>query len=146
MFLADKKLIKDKDSTYRGADFRGEVAAILEELQDRGVINKLSLRVRYKDQFYAPMVVCVRNFDVVFFSTTTVRSDRLKEQQWDSWGIKENTERLTKCIVIIPQHLSIKEEERANAEIERLSKKGYISKIDGILRPAQLSEYLTNLK
>lgn len=146
MFLGNKKNVTNDDTVYRGADFRNEIAAILDELQSQGIIKKLSLRVRYKEQFYAPMVAYLPNVDVVFFSTTTVRSDRLKEQQWDSWGIKENAGRPTKCVVIIPQHLSVKEEDRANVEIERLSQHGYISKIDIILRPAQLQKYLINLK
>ena len=67
-----------------GKDFKEEILEKLIELADTNKVNcvetgkRYSYKPTFKPQFFAPYVVTIDNFKIVIFSTTTIRSDRIK--------------------------------------------------------------------
>ena len=136
-------MLSSRNPSIHGNNFKEVVSSYLEEMQHHGVIESFSKNIKYSSQFHAPFVAVLKNnIDVVIFSTTSARSDRIKEDQWDAWGIKSCSKKTTYCVLVLPDGISEKEHGFAKAEIQRIKREGYISKVDTILFLSELQKYL----
>ena len=119
-----------------GNSFKDAVLDVLKALKNEGRIDSIRLGKRY-GQFYAPFLVEAHGDNIIIFTTTSARSDRIKENQWDAWGIKNAVGKDSKCVLILPDELSEKERLSYDNEKQRIIESGYISQIDKI---AQLKD------
>jgi hypothetical protein len=129
-----------------GANFREAVNTYAEELQAQGLITNVRKNISYNDQFYAPVSFLVGNTEIVLFSTTSVRSDRIKTHQWDAWGIKNNLKKDMRCVLVLPDNLSAKESSNADKENDRLTRPGYMTMLDAILQLSGVKTYIETFK
>lgn len=129
-----------------GAVFRETVNTYIEELEAQGVIKNIQKNIYYNDQFHAPVSFSMQNIEVVLFSTTSARSDRIKTHQWDAWGIKNSVKKDVRCILVLPDNLPAKEAALADKENARLARVGYMTMLDAILPLSSVGTYIKNLK
>ena len=62
-------------------------------------------------QFYAPFHISFHNNEEwILFTTTSLRTDRVKGQQWDTYNIKNINKNIVKALLIYPDGISEKEE------------------------------------
>lgn len=135
-----------------GADFKKTLLDELKKLYKNGLIDsvtsgkKFAMSDELGVQFQAPFFISLGEKSIAFFTTTSIRSDRLKITQWDSWGIKESNGGEVYSILVLPDSLVEKEEKLFNAEAKKLENSRYISKIDAIIKLSQLTECINNIK
>jgi len=136
-----------------GNKFKDQILEKLKDLKTKQVVDDIeigknfSLSVDYKPQFFAPFFVTLRNRKrIVIFTMTSIRSDRLKIDQWDSWGIKNSiNDQNIKSIVVLPDDLSSREDSYFLTENEKLKSGKYFSEVDAILKIKDLEKFLVNL-
>jgi len=139
-------IINNMSVSSHGSEFRKLVSVVLKNLENSGVIFNLVENQRIGDQFLAPFFFKMGEFQCVVFCTTSVRSDRLKSNHWDSWGIGKVLDTEIKSFVVLPNNLSKREVEFADKEAMRIKKENYISMIDSIIFLANLPNFLKNYK
>lgn len=95
------------------------------------------------EQFYAPFLVEFASGEKwIIFSTTSMRTDRVKSQQWDAANLKEIDVSITKAYLVYSDGTA----EHDKSEFERQNKKyisGYeYSAIDGVIDQDTLFNYI----
>jgi len=116
-----------------GNSFKDDVLDILKSLKNEGVLDSIQIGKRF-GQFYTTYLIELKERKIAIFTTTSVRSDRIKENQWDAWGIKNATGLDTLCILVLPDILSEKEQTNYLNEQQRITESNYISMIDKIVQ------------
>ena len=138
----------DDNKSRHGSDFKDELLSELIRLKQAGLISnvqtnkKFSYGVGMLPQFLAPYFLEVKSKKIAIFTTTSIRSDRLKITQWDSWGIKNVFNGEAKCILVVPNNLSDKENRQYTIEAKKNSSGKYLTAIDNILKLSDLNNYL----
>lgn len=133
----------DKTSkSGHGVSLKKELLALIKNLAESGEISEINIARKY-GQFYAPYLIKSKTGYATLFTTTSARSDRIKSNQWDAWGIKQfsNLPEI-KCFLILPNELKEKEKLMFIHEKERITSKDYISKIDKILTLNELKQLI----
>lgn len=118
----------------------------LQTLQAEGVIAFCSMEYRngYAEydtkQFFAPFYIEFLNGEGwLLYSTTSIRNDRMNNQQWNSLHLKKITPNIKRAYLVIPDDLSQNEKEKANAENyhKKITGKMY-SAIEGVCYQSEL--------
>jgi len=123
----------DSSKSAHGNTFKESVLIFLKTLKNEGIIEIIQIGKRF-GQFYSTFLVTYKGDVYAIFTTTSARSDRIKENQWDAWGIKNSSTKTTSCLVLLPDYLSEKEFDNFIAEKNRIKSEGYISSIDDIIQ------------
>lgn len=95
----------------------------LQTLQANGTIAFCSMEYRngYENydskQFYAPFYIEFQNGEGwLLFSSSSIRNDRMNNQQWNSLHLKRIARNITRSYLVIPDDIFINEKEKAIAE------------------------------
>lgn len=92
-----------------------------------------------QEQFYAPYII---NFSEdeqwIIYSTTSLRTDRIKGTQWDSYNLKEINNRIKKSILTYSDALSKNDQMDFEKQNNKYLNKEEFSAIDNILSHDQL--------
>lgn len=95
----------------------------LKELQESGVIKFCTKEYRNgydgfdKRQFYAPFYIEFLNGEGwLLFTSNSIRSDRMNNQQWSSLHLKKISSNITRSYLVIPDEISLNEREASIAK------------------------------
>lgn len=139
------------NKSKHGNDFKKELLTQLVQLYKTGQVisvqtgKKFSYDKNHSPQFLAPYLLKTNNKKVAIFTTTSIRSDRLKITQWDSWGIKKNHDDNIVCVLVLPNYLTEKENKNYLKETNKITGGKYYSAIDSILKLKDLNNFLKNI-
>lgn len=98
-----------------------------------------------ENQFYAPFIIFFsENEKWILFSTTTMRTDRIKGQQWDSYNIKNLDSSITRCILVYPDSVNKKVENDFIRQNNKYKTKNEFSAIDNIISQNKLFNLIEN--
>ena len=126
----------------------------LQTLQAEGVIAFCSMEYRngYAEydtkQFFAPFYIEFLNGEGwLLYSTTSIRNDRMNNQQWNSLHLKKITPNIKRAYLVIPDDLSQNEKEKANAENyhKKITGKMY-SAIEGVCYQSELISLIPQIR
>ncbi len=129
------------DKSRHGKNAQNSIDIILKECQDNGYIKDYVVQYRIgKDgfnnqkQFYAPFLVEFNPDEKwIIFSTTSMRTDRIKGQQWDSINIKNIVPAVKKAYLVYSDDISQEDTIEFQRQNEKYVTKGEYSAIDQIL-------------
>lgn len=124
-----------------GKNAQSSIKAILNMCKNNGYIHDYVSQYRVgkdgfsnKNQFYAPFLV---NFDSgekwAIFSTTSMRTDRIKGQQWDAANIKDINPKVKKAYLVYSDELQQKDILDFKHQNEKYLNKNEYSAIDEII-------------
>jgi len=142
---------EELNKSKHGNDFKKELLSQLVQLYKSGQLvnvqtgKKFSYDKNYSPQFLAPYLLETKNKKVAIFTTTSIRSDRLKITQWDSWGIKKIHDGNIICILVLPNDLTEKENKNYLVESKKITGGKYYSAINVILKLRDLNNFLLNI-
>lgn len=137
--------LSNKDKSKHGQNAIDSLEALLVFCCDKGLIREYSSNFRtgyaeFSDkQFYAPYIITFESGERwILFSTTSMRTDRIKGQQWDTANIKSIEDTVKKCYLVYPDSVS----DDVKAEFVRQGNKytngEEYSVIDGIVNQDEL--------
>jgi len=90
-------------------------------------------------QFKAPyMIEFLGGEKWILFSTTSMRTDRIKGNQWDSFNLKEIDKTISKCYLVYPDSVSDKDKKEFVRQNEKYINNVEFSLIDGIVNQDEL--------
>lgn len=102
--------VSNKEKSLHGQKNQDELQALLNECLQNGFISDYQKEFRIgnpevsnSEQFYAPFMIQFSNKNRwIIFATTSMRTDRIKGQQWDAFNIKELDTSITKAFLTYP--------------------------------------------
>jgi len=95
------------------------------------------------DQFYVPEVVTLVNGNkYLLYHTNSLRSDRLKENNWDAFNIREIDKSVTGAFLVLPSELGF---DQGTGPRDKIRSKEYFSAIDDVLTVQELYIRLCNM-
>lgn len=119
----------------------------LQELQEEGIITYCTADFRNgypefdSDQFFAPFYIEFKNGEGwLIFASTSIRNDRMNNQQWNSLHLRTICTNIKKAYLIMPDDIVINKKELGAAQSYNnkiISHKMY-STIDAVLSQSQL--------
>lgn len=121
----------------------------LHELQEEGVIRYCSSEYRngYSDfdihQFFAPFYIEFKNGEGwLIFASTSVRNDRMNNQQWNSFHIKQLSTNVKKAYLVLPDAIVDNKKELSSAQSynNKILNGKMFSSIDAVMTQSQLVE------
>jgi len=96
-------------------------------------------------QFYAPFVIeFYDNIKWALFSTTSMRTDRIKGQQWDAMNLKNVVENMTHAYLVYPDGLDAKDEKEFIRQNNKYQSGFDYSFIDAIVSQNTLYHMIEN--
>ena len=118
----------------------------LQDLQASNIISFCTMQYRngYPEfdinQFYAPFYIEFHNGEGwLLFSSTSIRKDRMNNQQWSSYHLKRIAKNITKAYLIIPDEIVNNEKEKKTAESYQKSITGKMySAIDDVCYQSEM--------
>ena len=118
------------------------LAQLLSDQQTNKIIASCSADFRrgYQgydlNQFYAPFYIEFSNREAwLLYSVTSIRSDRVNNQQWNAYHLKQICKNITKAFLIVPSDLIENEKEWQTAmAYDRKVKGDMFSSIDAVIR------------
>lgn len=134
------------DKKEHGDNARKELGVLLAECQKNESIRNYMSDFRIgksgyanESQFLAPFLVSFPNGERwIIYTTTSMRSDRIKGQQWDAANIKAIVPSGTKAILSFPDGTEPRDKKSFASLAERYRTKADYSAIDDILSYRQL--------
>lgn len=135
---------------------------LLSKLVENQIISSVVIEPKiyipgYNDSFFNPDILIKVNEEHYIFidNTTTIRTDRIKQKQWDAHGIKTafaNTSIKIECFVIVRNLMDIgnkktrhKEIKNVQREKDKMKNSNYYSALDEIFYVDELIDYLNSL-
>lgn len=123
----------NSDKSKHGSNAQDNIKILLKNCVQKRYIKNYTLNYRvgmpnYKnqEQFYAPFLLTFEdNVSWIVFSTTSLRTDRIKGQQWDSLNIKNINSSISKSLLVYPDNIPEKEIQSFKAQ-----NKKYINNIE----------------
>ena len=113
----------NKLKSINGQISKNSLSLQLQILQANGTIAFCSMEYRngYAEydtkQFYAPFYIEFQNGEGwLLFSTSSIRNDRMNNQQWNSLHLKKIAPRIKRAYLVIPDDVSENKKEKTNAE------------------------------
>ncbi|MBQ6472316.1 MAG: MspI family type II restriction endonuclease [Victivallales bacterium] len=96
-----------------------------------------------EEQYYSPFLIQFNDRTRwILFTTTSLRTDRVKGQQWDSDRIKNRDEAITKAFLVYPNDLSQKVLDEFVAQREKYRMRSEFSRIDDIISEQMLIAHI----
>lgn len=113
----------NKLKSINGQISKNTLSTQLQMLQANGIISFCSMEYRngYAEydpkQFYAPFYIEFQNGEGwLLFSSSSIRNDRMNNQQWNSLHLKRIAENIKRAYLVIPDEISQNRKERNIAE------------------------------
>lgn len=151
-----------KDNSYKsnhGIKLNNEINDILDTYLQEGLIKNYKKEPKYscckggKKQFNPDFEIQLQSGQIVIVdNTTTVRSDRIKQKQWDALGVKTYFNSINEAVlyfVVIPdieELMNLKNGQREvnlyQKEKSKILDKKYFSMIDNVLQKKELLNIL----
>ncbi len=137
--------LSNKDKNQHGRYAIDSIDALLDFCCEKGLISEYSSNFRtgyteFSDkQFYAPYIITFDSGERwILFSNTSMRTDRIKGQQWDTANIKNIEDAVKKCYLVYPD--SVDDEVRTEfvRQGNKYTSKEEYSVIDGIVNQDEL--------
>ena len=149
--LSPNQQLTNSEKNQHGKATKNALGEILKNCKSDGYIMDIECNYRVgrpgynANQFYVPFLITLVNQEKwALFSTTSLRNDRIKEQQWDAINIKEINPQIKKAFLVYPDGLP----ERIKNDFESKSYKyssGYeYSAIDVIVSQSAISTLIEN--
>jgi len=141
----------NEEKKEHGDKARKELEDILSSLQNSGCIRNCMSNFRIgKDgyanegQFLAPFMISFHNGERwIIYTTTSMRSDRIKGQQWDAINIKSLVPSITKAFLCYPDGAEDRDVRGFSSLAERFKTNADYSAIDDILSYRQLKTLIS---
>lgn len=120
---------------------------LLEQLQKENIISfcKSNYRNGYNEfdthQFFAPFYIEFLNGEGwLIFASTSIRNDRMNNQQWNSYHIRKLAPNITKSYLIMPNNIvdNVNEFNSATSYNKKINERKMYSSIDAVLTQCQL--------
>lgn len=132
---------KKLTNAANGNDFQKRVENCLRDLLDKGYLTDILVNFRIgepgfgnDEQYYAPFLVQFNDRTRwILFTTTSLRTDRIKGQQWDADRLKQLDTTISKAFLIYPDDIDDKTREGFIKQKEKYDTKQEFSRIDDIL-------------
>jgi len=109
--------------SINGQISKNSLSMQLQTLQARGTIAFCSMEYRKgyigydTQQFYAPFYIEFQNGEGwLLFSSSSIRNDRMNNQQWNSLHLKRIAKNITRSYLVIPDEIYNNQKEKKNAE------------------------------
>ena len=133
-------------NSEHGYDFQEAVYRNLSELRKDGYLSHVVKNFRIgeegylnKEQYYSPFLIQFNDRTRwILFTTTSLRTDRVKGQQWDSDRIKNRDETITRAFLVYPNDISPKELNAFASQRDKYKMKFEYSRIDDIISERML--------
>lgn len=113
----------NKLKSINGLISKNSLSMQLQTLQANGVIAFCSMEYRngYEEydtkQFYAPFYIEFQNGEGwLLFSSSSIRNDRMNNQQWNSLHLKKIANNISRAYLVIPDDISQNPKEKTIAE------------------------------
>jgi hypothetical protein len=142
----------NSDKAIHGQSAKNSLAAILRRCVNLGYIVQVTAEFRIgkegysnDEQFYAPFLIVFDDESKwAIFTTTSMRTDRIKGQQWDAINLKEIDPLITRVYLVYPDGT----EDKVKKEFMRQNKK-YVDKeeysvIDAIVSQDEIYNMIEN--
>ena len=119
----------------------------LQELQEEGIITYCTADFRNgyqefdSDQFFAPFYIEFKNGEGwLIFASTSIRNDRMNNQQWNSLHLRKICTNIKKAYLIMPDDIVINKKELGAAQSynNKINSHKMFSTIDAVLLQSQL--------
>ena len=131
----------NSDKSIHGRSAQGSLAGILHRCIDKGYIIQVTSDYRIgkegyanDKQFYAPFLIVFEDESKwAIFSTTSLRTDRVKGQQWDALNLKEIDPLIVKVYLVYPDGLSQKDRDLFLKQNEKYVNRIEYSEIDAVV-------------
>lgn len=102
--------IANKTKAVNGINNQNAINSVLSNCLSEGYISDFQKNFRIgnpeaenEKQFYAPFMIQFPNRNRwVIFATTSMRTDRIKGQQWDAYNLKELDSSITTALIVYP--------------------------------------------
>ena len=109
--------------SINGLISKNSLSMQLQILQAKSVITFCSMEYRHgyseydTKQFYAPFYIEFNNGEGwLLFSSSSIRNDRMNNQQWNSLHLKKIAQNITRSYLVIPDDISQNPREKSIAE------------------------------
>lgn len=139
----------NKDKVQHGADAQKVIEGYILQLLHSGLIAEYKgpFRIGYagfkKDQFYAPFLITFLNGEKwIVYSTTSYRSDRIKEQFWDTVNLKHLDNKITKAYLVYPTAIAPEEEQKFKAAAKLIVTKEVLTSLDAIFSFPEFKKHI----
>lgn len=148
-FLPNYNMNPNQLKSINGYNAKTALLQQLQELQAQAILSlcKADYRNGYEDydpdQFFAPFYIEFSNgVGWLIFASTSVRNDRMNNQQWSSYHIKKISPNIQKSYLIVPDDIleNRKELFMAQSYNNKIFYKKMYSAIDAVLTQSQLIE------
>ncbi len=139
----------NSDKSNHGRSAQKSLEDILNAYVEMGYIRVISpFRIGKEgysnfEQFYAPFVIVFEdNSKWALFTTTSMRTDRIKGQQWDAMNLKEIDSFITRVYLVYSDGLKDEEKRKFSRQNEKYQSNEEYSKIDSIISQDMLSNLI----
>lgn len=137
------------DKAKHGQSAQNSLENILDFFKEKGYLANVSINYRVgkpsfsQQQFYAPFLIEFNDSTKwALFTTTSMRTDRIKGQQWDAMNLKEISQQVTSVYLVYPDGLDSKERNKFIKQGEKYTKHEEYSAIDAIVSQDQISNLI----
>ncbi|MGN1158293.1 MAG: hypothetical protein ACI4TK_19140 [Agathobacter sp.] len=98
------------------------------------------------NQFYAPYYIEFENREAwLLYSVSSIRSDRVNNQQWNAYHLKQLAKNITKAFLVVPTDIINSDKEwKAASSYDRKLKSNMFTSIDAVVRQDILVKWITN--
>ena len=133
--------ISNREKSIHGNDHQANLLNMLDDCLQNGYLIDVVKEYRIgnpscqnQEQFYAPFMIQFSNKEKwIIFSTTSMRTDRIKGQQWDAFNLKSLDPLITKAFLVFPDDIDRKERELFIKQNQKYEENFELSAIDQIL-------------
>lgn len=131
---------------------KGSLGQLLSALLKKKLISSCTIEYRngyigYEvNQFYAPYYIEFENREAwLLYSVSSIRSDRVNNQQWNAFHLKQIAKNVTKAFLVVPSDIISNEKEwKAATSYDRKVRSGMFTSIDAVVRQDILEKWITN--
>lgn len=133
------------EKQQHGADANRMLESILDRSKVAGHLKDYTKEFRAglpdynPTQFYAPFLITFHDGDEwALYSTTSVRSDRIKGNLWDSYFIKMIGNSTTLALLVYPDGVSSKDKQEAQNQRKKVRDKAFFYSLDDFVSQSEL--------
>lgn len=137
------------DKQQHGQSAQNSLEQILERCKTVGYLKDIHPNYRIgkdgynKSQFYTPFLIEFHDETKwALFTTTSMRTDRIKGQQWDALNLKKINQSISSVYLIYPDGLSTKEENKFIQQNDKYQNHKEYSAIDAIVSQDEISNMI----
>lgn len=143
-------VFSNADKSKHGRSAQDSLATILKRCADAGYVVQVIAEYRIgkegfsnSKQFYAPfLIIFADESKWALFTTTSMRTDRIKGQQWDAVNLKEIDPLITHVYLIYPDGITDEIKDEFLRQNKKYANKEEYSIIDAIVSQNEISDMI----